>query len=267
MKKGKVFFSSLSSVTILASMMFANTAWSASPCCFNGFFLGGQINGTQTNYDTNINNGYVLLDAVTQLVTVKPIKAERSRNSVNLGLQAGFSKTCGSFYMGAKIYQSFTENNGVTSKTKLDATTGFSSEFSENINLNVNRGFGVSLMPGWLVACDTLVYAEVGALHGRLSINTTDTYLAADGINETFIARSRSHANAWGLKGGIGIEKYMSDHFTAGFAINHTNYSKRITSKAASTTTSGILGVVQVFNKTKLHAFANTLEFNLNYRF
>lgn len=250
---------------VCVGMLFQVPAWSA-PCYFNGFFVGGQGVIKQSIFNASTENSFIAEGLLVEVNTQEPTNFNRTKTHANVNLLAGYSHTFNHFYLGGKVIKIFGSSDKNTFRNFNGVTSGFSSAFDRNIDFSLNQSYGVSIMPGYVFGCDTLFYVEVGSVHGRLNLHTTDTYLAAGGIDQSLsISRSKT-ANKWGLKIGVGVEKYVTDCFTIGLAANSTSYSGLRTSVTGSALFPGLQSVVEMNNKTRSRVYSNAVEFTVNYR-
>lgn len=118
----------------------------------------------------------------------------------------GYGGTYQRYYLGGEINL---DGSSVTFKT---SNTEFNNGTVSNSSYRVQNNFGISLMPGYVVKENTLLYGRLGYNNGNIKISTTDSSLQS--INRRIS----------GFRYGVGLNETFTEHFQARIEYNNTSY-------------------------------------------
>lgn len=151
----------------------------------------------------------------------------------------GFHHNC--FYLGGEVNGNAssadfqTSNNNITVQSKSTTT------------YKINYSWGLSVLPGFLIPGDALVYGRIGYSSGHLVVKTTDISLAD------------ANKMLAGLRVGAGFEKNLCKNFGLRFDYSHISYQnhfKKVFDPVGTVT-----------KKTTFNPDSNLVEFSVVYRF
>lgn len=145
------------------------------------------------------------------------------------------------YYLAAELnIAGSTARFHVTNVDKIHGTVS-------NTKVNINREWGLSVLPGLMLPECTLVYARLGVARGHFRISTSDTSLRNASTERT------------GARIGLGIDKRVCNNLGLRFEYSHFGYHhhKEKTFDARSITT----------KKTITYPRTNQFELGLSYWF
>lgn len=220
---------------------------------FNGFYLGGQLGGTQRSDKTS-----------TPSVDFTPITATRFQqaainktnkgNGLTYGIYTGYGQSSNGFYWGAELsLEGDTASKTNTTKPAITITPTLPA--SGTLTTKYERGmvFGITPRMGVVIGNDNLLYLKLGVeysrdkLKGRYEGQTTG-YTVSKSFTKT--------KSQFAFVPGIGFEKAFGK-VLARVEYGYT-FGGKITSKDIITGVSG---------KTTVKSTAHTAKLGIAYKF
>lgn len=157
---------------IMSAMLAASVTTSVFAAGFEGAYVGGDM-----GYTTLKSNGLA-----------STIGSELESSNVNFGAQLGYGAKLGSsFYLGGEF--GFRNNAGDFG----DKTTTISRQ-QVKLSATTSRALSFSVLPGFIVSPNTLVYARLG----RINVDTEATMTNLT-TGASFSTTSSGNANIYGL--------------------------------------------------------------------
>lgn len=187
----------LGSSSVMAGTM--GTIQTQSP--YNGFYIGGILGGTSTNFDFKVSEANAVI-------------FQRS-NTVGAFVGGGFvgwnTSLTDRFSAGVEVGGQYNQTN--LSKVRTSVTTNLQVTDTFKLDSNVS----VDLVPAWQINNDWSLIGRVGYGYGRLTWNEVFT--------NTGVARYPSETFTLnGLRFGLGLEHPVTNHVTVGVEYIGTDY-------------------------------------------
>jgi len=187
------------------------------PCPVETMLKDGFYVGAQVGYDMyRIKNDADFIDFFGNEFSIDPTV---SANGWAGGLFVGYGKYWDTFYLGGEIFA-----NGSGAKADWDGTFTdiFGNTFDIDTDVKIKSEYGVSLLPGYKVNNNSLVYVRVGYNWARIDadVDATSTFFPF-----TFTDSGDNNKTLHGWSGGLGIETLIVDNFSVRTEYTYTKYN------------------------------------------
>jgi opacity protein-like surface antigen len=251
--------------------LFAPAVW-ATP--FDGFYAGADIGASQASFKKNqlVNLDVSILG--TPIIDI-PIgnKKNLSDTSILGNLDIGFSKVFKLLYLGVEANVDFQNIQVENAPALQEQVSNFTLPFETEVKLK--NEFALTFNPGIVLNKTTLFYGKVGPAWGRFSVDGTANYsqtFGSPGPQATASTQfSDNNFYKCGLRLGVGIEQYVSEHMTLKLEFVSTDYgtihSGTPTTGAVSVSEPGVDVTGLLSNSDQIKARNSSVLFGFNYRF
>ena len=187
----------------VTSVLVSSSVLASSP--FDGLYGGLSVGSLDTKSETKATSTYVdIEDGVDSSETLKGKQKANSENA--LGFIVGYGKTFDKFYLGGEFnYRSSLGNSkGDISSTTFNVNAlpvEVDGDLDLDIETELGQSFMLSLMPGYVVMDNVLVYARLS--YGLTEAKTTIT-LKEPGYERKLVSEYSGTSTTTGF--GVGAE-------------------------------------------------------------
>lgn len=249
---------------IAAALLLPSTASMASccpepsccpppPCCTSpglkdGFYLGAGVG--YDSYKLRHNRSLFTSNGITFE------SSSRDRNATGWmgGLFAGYGMYFQNvYYLGAEVFVNDSAAQSSESTQTL-SIPGLGTTLSTDSTQNVNVSYGVSLLPGYKINCDTLAYIRLGYTRARFKDQENGSSFGSslyDGSNSQWFN---------GYTYGLGLETAVACNLSLRGEYTHTNYNSQ-----TNTFTSAVIDGVTFSSSSKVSPSDNQFMLSLIY--
>lgn len=258
---------------IMLTSIFTLTATSAFATPFNGFYAGADFGMSQAQFTKDQT---VKLSATAGGTTIFDIPIDNQKklvdNSLYGNIDAGFSKVFKQhFYLGLEANADFQSLDVSNNPALAENVSGFGLSLLSTADLK--NEFAVTLNPGFIFHQNTLIYGKIGPAWGRFSTHGNAQYNQNLGGPIASASANFDDDSYYecGLRLGLGMEHYLTDHLSLKLEYVNTNYgtihSGSPVDGAITTNPPGIGIEGNLTNSDKISARNNSVMLGLNYRF
>lgn len=210
------------------------------PAYFNGFYVGLAAGGIQTAADVTSHDSATYVDFSDELAILKNTfgKTSIKKNGLTTSAYAGYGFERAPYYIGAEAFV----DQGCTSCTlSANHTASHSNPLAAggedvvlnsqpNIKLNCLE-YGVDVLPGFIVAPETLLYGRVGLAFSSLELTHNNTFTSTSSFfnpASTVVTslNPTEKKDVTALRLGVGLEEYLGSHFAANIDYIYTDYGR-----------------------------------------
>lgn len=193
----------MTKVTKIAAAMaiaFA-TVGTASADNFDGFYVGGGVafnkmtSKTASHYDE-----YYYGDTYS---TVDETIGGDEDHDVGFNLNVGYGVSFGSFNLA--IEAAYTSSYGEAEPYSYSANTNWGYSYGESAKMELTGGKSISILPGFKLSDDTLVYGRLGYVEAEGEFSWSDTTGWSDSVSKDF------SGTIW----GIGVKHAFTPNLVA----------------------------------------------------
>ncbi|MFN7095967.1 MAG: outer membrane protein [Gammaproteobacteria bacterium] len=242
---------------------------------FDGFYAGAGIGGVRGTFNNNITTDASLVFGGTLQQDIahnnSPTLSDGSwAGELDLGFGRVFYQ---SLYLGVEGTGQL-ENISNTNSFQVmpNDTTGIT--YTRQIKTQLQNELALTFNPGIVLHKTTLLYGKIGPSWGRFSVNDTFNFGELIGPGQQLsgmVNVNDGSSYQCGLRLGLGIEHYMTKHFSFRLEYLNTNYS---TIRSGKTHSAPILlnGVADpviagstVSSSDHISAHSNSVMFDINY--
>ena len=203
---------------------------------FAGFYTGAAIGPEGARFS---QKAFVTQTGASFLSTVD---TEQHSGVGGFGsIFAGYSGTHERFYLAGEL-----NANLSTLKYSQGNNEYFFGSYSRTI-FRINRSFGASILPGYLVTNNTLLYARLGYTNGHLKVSEGDTSIGS------------FHKDLDGFRYGVGMQHALTPRLAIRMDYSQIDY------KSVNRATFDPVGVVT--KQTKISPYTAQVAFGLIYQF
>lgn len=188
-----------------------------TPCCpapmptylHDGFYVGGSVG--YDSYKVRQNANVTDDDGNT-------LSAGVSANPTGFvgGVLLGFGKAYKNrFYLGAEI---FGTASSAANSNNIVATTNLGDSVSYSVAAKAKNSYGVAVLPGFELDCNTLIYAKLGYNYVELQVS--------ENLNPNdFTVSTSTNETVQGFSYGLGIERAVYKKLSVRGEFVHTDYN------------------------------------------
>lgn len=175
----------------------------------DGFYVGAQVGYDmyRIEHEFAVGGAAVVLDASDSTISVDGWVG---------GLFLGYGKYWDNFYLGAEIF-----GNASGAKSDWNATASDPTESLDvDVDLKVKSQYGISLLPGFKLNNNSLLYLRVGYNWAKVDLDVdADTAAGVDLIDSD----SSETVHGWGY--GVGLETLLMDNLSVRAEYTYTKYN------------------------------------------
>lgn len=174
----------------------------------DGFYVGAQVGYDmyRISHDFTVEGDDVELDGDPTL----------SVDGWVGGLFLGFGKYWDNFYLGAEIF-----GNASGAKSDWDTSVEDDDEGVDvDIDVKVKSQYGISLLPGYKINNNSLLYLRVGYNWAKVDF---DADASDDDGDDLFGSDDNETVHGWGY--GVGIETLLMDNLSVRAEYTYTKYN------------------------------------------
>jgi opacity protein-like surface antigen len=248
----------VTSSAALASGGYYNPPVAPAPEYFNGFYVGADISRDVSSISVDYSTALVTDVDVTLfpgfLTTDRNFLVNRSDsniglNGINGDIFIGYGRTWNNFYLGGEIYGFVSSNKGTANNVTFDDfdtvtvidgivfdTSGVDVAISNNLEVKIPYGAGISLMPGVKLNDSALLYGRVGFEWARIQVNQWgNVFFDDDGVGLAFlgtdfdaaahIGNDNNNRGRGGFQLGVGLDVALNANWSIRGEYDHVWYS------------------------------------------
>lgn len=264
--------------TLLSAIMLSLSSLavaSPAPVPFDGFYLGAGIGGSNSNFNINetVDLEPVDLTSGTPIFNIQlPHNASIYADSFVGNFDAGWGKVFHkNLYLGIEVNDTVQdlESSDVMNVNELNSMLSIGT----NTDVELKNQVGVTLDPGIIFHQDTLLYGKIGPAWGHFNVSGSANYAQAIFTPVVLSADSSYDQDLGyecGLMLGIGMEHYISQHFTLRLEYDHTDYGALTDINNSGSVVSSDPGVPlggEITNDVDVDGDQNQILLSLNYYF
>ncbi len=248
----------------------ASTIW-ATP--FDGFYTGADIGISQARFKEKQSTSFSLLIDTSPVSDVTLKNHKKLTDTSFLGnIDIGYGKVLKEhLFLGLEADVDF-QNLDIHNKSGITETVnGTLLPFETSVDLK--NEFAITFNPGVVLNKTTLLYGKIGPAWGRFDADGSTVYNQDLG-GEIGTASASYHDKGFyklGLRLGLGVEQYVSEHMALKLEVLNTNYNtihsgSPVNGLLTSNVTPSILSG-QISNSDKITANNSSILFGFNYHF
>lgn len=199
-----------------AAVALGLTAGTASADAFNGFYVGtglavNKMSGELVSTYSANYNGDLYSDSDSGSVG-------GDKHNAALNLSAGYAMSFGQFNLAGELsYQ--TSYGKATPYAYSYSSNGYS--YSESLKIELTKGVAISILPGYKVGKDTLVYGRLGYVRAKAK----SAYSESD--NEGYSYSENDSTKVSGIQYGIGVKHAFTPKLSAVLEYQAVNFKKK----------------------------------------
>lgn len=258
--------------TLFTSMLLATSTALATP--FNGFYAGADIGMSQATFKQKQALNLNVFIETTPIIGIDPSINKKMTDTSFLGnFDIGYTRVLGQYlFVGLEFSADWQNLNAQQVSALQELDSGFG--ISYNTAVDLKNELALTFNPGIVFNKTTLLYGKVGPAWGRFDVSGNAQYSQSLG-GPTVNANAAFDQDSFyecGLRLGLGIEQYVSEHLSLKLELLNTNYGTiHSGSPVVGAVTSpspfaeGVNG--QLSNSDKIKASNSSILFGFNYHF
>lgn len=242
---------------------------------FDGFYVGAGIGGSNSSFNFDQTVMLSPIDTTTGIaifnITI-PHNANLTDSSFAGNIDLGFGHVFNQFiYLGLEAEDTL-QNLSATDKMGVGESNSQLS-INSNTTSSLNNEFALTLNPGIVIHQTTLLYGKVGAAWGNFETTSMTSYnqeIFSPAMLNSSTNYDQGSNTEVGLRLGIGLEHYLSQHCSLRLEYDHTQYNRiaDINEAGPVTVSPAIIPIGgTIMNSETVDASDNSIMLNFNYHF